>query len=585
MKTPERQVELVESDQSRPEKPLRVWPGVLLVSLQWLMRFGVPLVFPGAVAFAVLGGAIGGLAVLVWWVFFSRAAWCERLAALGLIVVGFFATSRLLHESIATGAMGMLSPILAIPGLSLALVIWAVACGHLGKGPRRVAMVASILLACGVWTLVRTGGFTGSFENDLKWRWAKTPEERLLAQAKDDRIVPASAVIVPNQAAEWPGFRGTERDAIIRGVRLETDWSRSPPVQMWRRAVGPGWSSFAVAGDLVYTQEQRGEDEIVACYNLKTGEPVWRHCDSARFWESNAGAGPRATPTLSRGRVYSFGATGILNALEAGDGRATWSRNVASDTGTKIPGWGFASSPIVIDDIVIVAASGKLAAYDAANGQPRWIGPAAGGSYSSPHRAMINGVTQVLLMNGHGLTSVSPSDGKLLWKHAWPGVTIVQPALIESGELLISTGSGGSGLGTRRIAVTRQTSGWNVEERWTSAGLKPYFNDLVVHKRYAFGFDGSILACIDLTDGKRQWKDGRYGNGQLMLLADQDALLVLSEKGEVALVGAKPDGFTEVARFQAIAGKTWNHPALVGDVLLVRNSQEMAAFRMHLASR
>ena len=265
-------------------------------------------------------------------------------------------------------------------------------------------------------TLVRTGGITGDGESDLHWRWTPTPEERLLAQASDEphaAVAPAPAAYPsprppaeppmtetnavrgyavppagrargrprrqPTRHADWPGFRGPDRDGIIRGVQIETDWSQSPPVELWRRPIGPGWSSFAVRGDLLYTQEQRGDDEIVACYKLTTGEPVWRHRDAARFWESNGGAGPRGTPTLSNGRVYTLGATGILNALDAGTGAVVWSRNAATDTGTKIPDWGFASSPLVVDDVVIVAASGTLAAYDVATGKPRWFGPAGGG--------------------------------------------------------------------------------------------------------------------------------------------------------------------------------------------------------------
>ena len=386
--------------------------------------------------------------------------------------------------------------------------------------------------------------------------------------------------------ADWAGFRGPARDGIVRGVQIDTDWSQKPPLALWRRPIGPGWSSFAVHGNLLYTQEQRGDDEIVACYNLTTGEPVWRHRDAARFWESNAGAGPRATPTLSGGRVYTFGATGILNALDARSGSVIWSRNAASDTKRKVPGWGFASSPLVVGHVVIVAAAGTLAAYDVVTGDPRWFGPTGGFGYSSPHLSTIDGVAQVLLLNGEGAISVGPSDGTLLWKHAWRCDSIVQPAVTADGDVLIGSGSGiSTEVGMRRIAVVREPGGWIVKERWTSTGLKPYYNDFVVHEGHAFGFDGSILACIDLEDGKRKWKGGRYGHGQLVLLPDQDLLVVLSEEGELALVKAAPDQFTELARFPAIEGKTWNHPVLVGDVLLVRNGEEMAAFRLSLASR
>jgi hypothetical protein len=394
-------------------------------------------------------------------------------------------------------------------------------------------------------------------------------------------VAVSSAPAAAKTGAEWPGFRGPDRDGVIHGARINTDWTASPPLELWRRPIGPGWSSFAVRGDLLYTQEQRGDDEIVACYNATTGKPVWRHRDATRFWESNAGPGPRATPTLNNDRVYTLGATGIVNVLDAGDGGVRWSRNAASDAGMKVPMWGISGSPLVIDDIVIVAASGKLVAYDVATGEPRWYGPDGGPSYSSPHLLTIDGVPQILLLSAAGATSVAPADGTLLWEHPWKGYPIVQPARTADGNVLISV-TESSGL--RRIAVAHGPGGWTVEERWTSNGLKPYFNDFVVHKGHAYGFDSRILACIDLEDGKRKWKGGRYGQGQLVLLPDQDLLLVLSEEGELALVGASPDQFKELAKSPAIAGKTWNHPVLVGDVLLVRNGEEMAAFRLSLPS-
>ncbi len=562
------------------QKPLRLWPGVVIVVLQWLAMFGVPAFVPEAGPFGAMGSLLGGLAIVVWWAFFSRAPGSERWGAVLLMIVGLVATRLFLHESIARAGMGMVFFIYATLGLSLAFVVWAVAGRRLADGPRRAAMVAAIVLACGVWTLLRTTGVTGEGDWDFEWRWAETHEDRLLAQAGDEPAALPSARAAVETEAVWPGFRGSDRDSVIRGVRIETDWSRSPPIELWRRPIGPGWSSFAVKGDLLYTQEQRGDDELVSCHDATTGEPVWSHRDTTRFWEPQAGAGPRATPTLSDGRVYTFGATGILNALDAGDGAALWSRNAASDTGKKVPGWGFASSPLVVDDIVIVHA-GALVAYDLATGEPRWIGP-AGGSYSSPHLATLEGVAQVLLLGGAGAISVAPADGSLLWEHPWSG-GIVQPALTADGDVLITASGVTGGLGIRRVAVAHGPGGWTLEERWTSARLKPNYNDFVVHEGHAFGFDGSILACIDLEDGERKWKGGRYGNGQLVLLADQDVLLVLSEKGELALVAATPDKFTELARFPAIESKTWNHPVLLGDLLLVRNGQEMAAFRLSLA--
>lgn len=600
-----------------PTRPLRLWPAVVIVIAQGLVMYGLPAIAPDAEPFSlpigllsVLGGVLGGLATVLWWVFFSRAHWSERIGAVLLMVVAMIVTRLLVHVSIAGAGMGYLLYLGAVPGLGFALAVWAVATARLSDGVRRATLVAAIALACAPWLLLRTAGVGGAAGSEFHWRWTPTPEDVLLAQVADEPVGIAAAPAVPVAAApvvaaptavalppagtlgatskpevtraEWPGFRGPERDGVVRNVRINPDWSAAPPVEMWRRPIGPGWSSFAVRGDLLYTQEQRGDDEIVACYRVSTGEPIWRHRDPVRFWESNGGAGPRATPTLHQDRVYAFGATGLLNALDAATGTVVWSRNVASETGREVPMWGFASSPLVLDDLVIVATAGTLAAFDLTTGARRWIGPSYGGSYSSPHRATIDGVVQVLLLGGPGAISVAPKDGAVLWTHAWDPGAIVQPALTADGDVLVNAIAATGGIGTRRLHVTQGSGGWSVEERWTSNGLKPYFNDFVVHKGHAFGFDGSILASINLEDGSRDWKGGRYGNGQLVLLPEQDLLLVLSEEGELALVSATPGAFTEIARFPALDAKTWNHPVLVGDVLLVRNGEEMAAFRLAL---
>jgi len=640
---------------STARKPIRLWPGAAAVILMWTAWLVVPAVFPDLGPYPLFAALGLALAVVLWWLFFSRAPWLERIGALILIVAGIAATSRLVHESISNGMMGMMLFVYAIPVMSLALVAGVAIGRRFPAGARRATLAASILLACVAFTLIRTGGVRGEGGSDLHWRWTPTPEERLLAQGGDiplagnageagslanrepaadaEPAVPAPPAVaeekpgpalpetgaqrparsdpapvragsipVPSDPeipradeppaseptpgrAEWPGFRGPDRDGVVRGVRIETDWSKSPPVELWRRPIGPGWSSFAVNGDLVYTQEQRGEHEVVSCYRLSTGEPVWVHADQTRFWESNAGAGPRGTPTLHGGRAYTFGATGIVNALDAESGRRIWTRNAAADAGKEIPGWGFASSPLATGDLVIVAAAGRLVAYDAATGNPRWFGEAGGGGYSSPHLASIDGVPQVLLLRGARTISVAPADGSALWEHEWSGTSILQPALAAGGDVLIAGGDMMGGVGIRRLGVAHGARGWTVEERWTTRGLKPYFNDFVVHEGHAYGFDGSILAAIDLADGRRVWKGGRYGNGQLVLLREQGVLLVLSEDGELALVRAAPDRFTELAKMPALDGKTWNHPVLVGDVLLVRNGEEMAAFRLSGADR
>jgi outer membrane protein assembly factor BamB len=606
--------------QSSSHRPLRLWPGVVIVLFQIIARYVLPKLFPEATLFGMpllfLGVIVGlacGILVLLWWLFFSRAPWSERIGGVVLIVAALFITRYLVHVSIRGGMMGLMLFVYAIPIVCIAFVLWAIMSRNFSSGMRRATMIGSVVVACTVFTLIRTNGITGEAGSDLQWRWSKTHEEKLLAEQdeKEEVIAPAPEIKTPVQSqptqtqepqtkmAEvqsapapvvatqepnlepiWPGFRGPNRDGVVRGVKIITDWTTSPPKELWRREIGPGWSSFAVAGNFIYTQEQRGDNELVSCYRLTTGKPVWRHKDSERFYESNAGAGPRSTPTFSNDRIYALGATGILNVLNAHDGSEIWSRNVSKDAKRKVPMWGFSSSPLVVNDVVVVAAAGKLVAYDTSNGNPRWYGADDQGGYSSPHLATIDGLQQVVFMNAAGVNSMAPATGDLLWQFKLPeGGRIVQPAIIPDSDLLVGDGDGKN---IRRIAVTHESGKWDVKERWTSIGLKPYFNDFVVHHGHAYGFDGSYISCIDINDGAKKWKGGKYGAGQLILLADQDVLLVVSEQGDIALVSATPDQFKELAHAPAISGKTWNHPALANDILLVRNGEEMAAFKLAL---
>ena len=309
------------------------------------------------------------------------------------------------------------------------------------------------------------------------------------------------------------------------------------------------------------------------------------HADRTPFFKTIGGVGPRATPTLAGGRVFALGAEGLLHRLDPATGGVVWQADLRQDAGREPPTWGFSSSPLVVDGVVIVHAGGEadrgVLAYGIDDGRVRWGAPAGGHSYSSPQLTQVAGQRSVALVSDSGLSLHDPADGSVAWRHDWPhnSYRVLQPLVVGGSTLLMSTDFSG----TRRLDLRREGGGLVADVRWTSRAMKSGFNDYVAHQGFLYGLDPNILACVDLETGERRWKGGRYGNGQLLLLPDADqVLLVLAETGDIVLLRANPERLEEITRFKVLEGKTWNDPALVGDRLYVRNVEEAVALAMPL---
>jgi outer membrane protein assembly factor BamB len=579
-----------QSQQSASAAPrsLRLWPAVAIA-----VALGVVIAVPRIVApstplffySAFLGPMAAALLYVIWWLFASRVPWLDKLIGFLLIVGAAAGTVSLAHPTVMAILLSF-----ALPTFIGATTLWFLVTRRVSWNARRWGGFLVAAASLGGWTLIRSGGIYGDSSFDFSWRWTATAEDRYLASLATRGIAPSqpepgesSPANVDATPEDWPEFRGPRRDGHVRGVILDTDWEANPPKEIWRRPIGPGWSSFARVGDRVYTQEQRGESETVLCLDAASGTEIWSHQDKTRFMEAMAGPGPRATPTYHGGKIFALGANGTLNCLDAESGSKIWSTDIGRDRSNDVPMWGFASSPLVVDGTVLVYSGGGegkgVIAYDSATGKKHWSSGGGTHSYSSPQIVRIAGVDQVLMLTDQGLDSIEPKSGRLFWSHAWPieGMyRVVQPNTAGD-QVLMGTGMS---RGTRLLDVRLDESKWKVSEIWTSIRLKPYYNDFVVHEGHLYGFDGNIFACVELEGGERAWKGGRYGSGQVLLLEDQGLLLVLSERGELVLVEADPSGHKELSKFKAIEGKTWNHPVISRGRVYVRNGQEAACFAL-----
>lgn len=473
----------------------------------------------------------------------------------------------------------------------------------LWRGPARIGRklfgtlsIALFSLVYGAAVLFLLHKFTG-LRFEMQGRpipiptWQGTDYVRL-ENARAEMAFPANAKPATNQANAksppyWTDFRGPNRDGHYTELPINVDWVKTPPKLLWKQPIGGGYASFVVAEGLAFTIEQRREREAVTAYEIETGREVWAHSYAAHFQEWMGGEGPRATPTWHEGRLYSLGGTGQFLCLEAATGKLLWQHDVFGENSCTNLFFALSASPLVVDDKVVVLTGDPLGrdgrmlvAYDKVSGSPAWKALETKSGYSSPMLVTLAGERQLLIHSAGHLMGVSPTDGKALWRFPWRvefDNTISQPIVTGTNRLVLSAGYGTGAVG---LELNRTDGGFAVKELWRNKFLKNKFTSSVLHNGHLYGLDEDILVCLDAATGERRWKDGRYGYGQVLLASG--SLIILCGDGDLALIQVLSDRHVEIARIPAIKGKTWNHPALAGGKLFIRNAIQMACFDLNV---
>lgn len=562
-------------------KPLRVWIPLLILPLMIGARF-VPEVWVDGPSWTWAVGAffpfLFSLALILWWLLLSRARYYERLLGLVALILVLVIQQVLSHAT-------MRGPVFIVMTIPMTVGAFAIGLILFGRWLTPGRTVFALLLgaaAASVSLFARNDGVWGDFSFELLPRWSKSSDELVKNVDRPEGVnsIPADVKL----ESSWPSFRGPQQDGVVRGGPvLDTDWESHPPKELWRITVGPAWSSFVSVNQYLITQEQRGEDEAVVCYDGESGRQVWEKKWPSRFFEALGGLGPRSTPTYADGYIYAFGAAGTLVKLNVHDGSLVWQADVkALSQRDELPMWGFSASPLVAGNLVVLHAGGKddkgVLAFQADDGQLAWSAKAGEQSYGSVQLVNLFGQQLLALLSETG-AQFWDMTGQSVLDYSWPhqGYRALQPQIIDGDKLVIATGMG---TGTRLVRLSSEDGKIVGKEEWTSRDLKPDFNDVLVHKGFLYGFDNRIFTCVDLSTGKRKWKGGHYEKGQALLCADSDLIIVVGEKGQLFLLRANPEKHEELAKIAALSDKTWNHPVLIGDRLYVRNAAEAVAYQL-----
>lgn len=559
--------------------PARAWPAAVLAGVFWIFQIVLSqLDMPMFTRFLsnALSSAAFLLLFLILWFTNGSVPGRTRVIGFGIFLSSLVAGIGLAHKSF--DPMGFM--LTSVPSVLSGWTLWMFLTRGWAAKTALTVLIAGIPACFLFYDLVRWDGLDGRLRSSLSLRWTATPEEAFLA-AKPAAAAPAPTRPWTLKPGDSPEFRGAARDGVVRGIRIETNWKAAPPPLAWKQRVGPGWSGVIAVDGFLVTQEQRGDSEAVVCYDAETGKEVWKHEDPGRFSEGIAGPGPRATPTFRDGRIYSVGGGGLVVCLEASNGKPVWRRDLAKDS--PAPQWGYSASPLVAEGKVVVFAGGPgargILALDAATGAPVWTKLVGKESYVSAQLVTVRGKPQLLMQDNKAMAALAVADGALLWERPNAAESIIpmlQSSPVEDGKVLVAAGAG-----LALVDIREEGGKWSAAELWSTPKFRPSFSNFVYHDGHVYGFDEGVLACVDAKTGARVWRKGRYGNGQLLVLADQGLLVLLSEKGELSLADATPQApADDLFRFQGVEGKTWNQPTVWQDRLIVRNGSEMACYRL-----
>jgi outer membrane protein assembly factor BamB len=390
------------------------------------------------------------------------------------------------------------------------------------------------------------------------------------------RFLPFILISFLANAADWPQWRGPNRDGTSTETGLLSSWPQGGPPVIWKiNGLGEGYSSLAIVGGKIYTQGQRGRQEFVIAFDVKTGQKLWE-TPTSRDYHNDRGDGPRGTPTIDGERLYAMTGDGVLVCLDASTGKSIWSQNVVQKYGGEIPNWGFSESPLIDGGRLIVMPGGRgasIVSLSKADGSLQWKAGSDRAGYSSAIVANVGGVRQVIALSAESALGVEEDNGELLWRYTKVSnrtANIATP-IYHDGEAFLSSAYG-TGCALLRLGPK------SMSEVYFSGDMKNHYSTSVLVGDYLYGYNDSILTAMQFSTGKVAWKNRSVGKGSVVY-ADK-RLYLLSEDGVAGLADPTPDAYKEVSRFTIAHGSlpTWSPPVIANGTLYLRDQDNLTSY-------